>query len=342
MSGPILVWGAGAIGATLGASFLASGERVVFVDADAAHVAAMRRDGLHVTGPIRDERHAVEAFGPHELRGVFERVVLAVKAHHTDEATAALVPHLAADGYVLSAQNGLNERVIARRTGVARVVGCFVNFGADYLEPGTVHYSGQGAVVVGEMDGTIRERTRDLHRLLLAFDERAVLTPNISGYLWGKLIYGGLLFATALTDDSIADVLAAPEHRPVLTALAHEISAVATREGLRLEAFDGFRPDAFLPDAAPDLTARSFDDMVVHNRRSAKSHSGIWRDLAVRKRRTEVDAQLGPVAEIGAGYGIATPITERLIAMIHEIEEGRRPLARENLAELATLRRVAA
>ena len=49
--------------------------------------------------------------------------------------------------------------------------------------------------------------------------------------------------------------------------------------------------------------------MVAHNRRSAKTHSGIWRDLAIRKRKTEVDAQLGPVVEIGARHGIATPIT---------------------------------
>ena len=44
---------------------------------------------------------------------------------------------------------------------------------------------------------------------------------------------------------------------------------------------------------------RSFDDMVALNRRSAKTHSGIWRDLAIRKRKTEVDAQIGPIVEIG-------------------------------------------
>ena len=48
--------------------------------------------------------------------------------------------------------------------------------------------------------------------------------------------------------------------------------------------------------------------MVGFNRRSAKSHSGIWRDLAVRKRRTEVDAQIAIVAAIGAELGIETPL----------------------------------
>ena len=55
---------------------------------------------------------------------------------------------------VVSAQNGLNELVIAEVVGKQRTIGCFVNFGADYLEPGVVHYSGHGAVVIGELDGS--------------------------------------------------------------------------------------------------------------------------------------------------------------------------------------------
>ena len=76
-----------------------------------------------------------------------------MKAHHTAAAAQALLPHLADDGYVVSAQNGLNELVIGEVVGEQRTIGCFVNFGADYLEPGVVHYSGRGAVVVGELDG---------------------------------------------------------------------------------------------------------------------------------------------------------------------------------------------
>ena len=77
------------------------------------------------------------------------------------------------------------------------------------------------------------------------------------------------------------------------------------------------------------------DAMVAHNRTSAKTHSGVWRDLAVRKRRTEVDVQIGPIPAIAARHGLATPLVDRLVAMIHEIEEGRRPMTDANLLELA-------
>ena len=330
----ILIWGAGAIGASLGAAFIRAGEPVLFVDTAADHVAALNANGLTITGPIAPGHVPARACLPHAVEGTYRRCILAVKAHHTADAVAALAPHVAAEGFVVSAQNGLNELVIAEAVGRARTVGCFVNFGADYLEPGIVLYGGRAAVVVGELDGTMSPRLAALHSLFLRFDADAIATPNIFGYLWAKLIYGAQLFATALTDDSIADVMAEARFRPLLTRLAHEVVAVSRAEGIRLEAFNGFDPAAFLPEADPTATARSFDDMVAHNRRSAKSHSGIWRDLAVRKRRTEVDAQLGPVVEAGQRHGVPTPVTAAIVEQIHDIEEGWRPLARENLDEL--------
>ena len=74
---------------------------------------------------------------------------------------------------------------------------------------------------------------------------------------------------------------------------------------------------------------------MAHNRRSAKTHSGIWRDLAVRKRPTEVDAQLGIVAKLGADTGVATPLTTRLVELIHDIEKGKRAQSLDTLDLLA-------
>jgi len=121
----------------------------------------------------------------------------------------------------------------------------------------------------------------------------------------------------------------------VLTRLGQEVGAVAAAEGIRTEAFDGFDPAAFRPDTAQTAIDRSFDDMVAHNRRSTKSHSGIWRDLAIRKRQTEVQALLGPIVEAANRHGLQVPLTSRLIVLIQEIEAGRRALAPQNLDALA-------
>jgi 2-dehydropantoate 2-reductase len=271
--------------------------------------------------------------------GVWDRVFLCVKAQHTEDAARALLPHLSADGYVVSLQNGLCEPVIAGVVGEARVIGAFINFSADWMAPGEVMYGGRGAFVLGELDGTKSPRVEALARLVAPFEPNVVVTDNIWGYLWGKLGYGALLFATALTDDSIADVFAMRRYRPILTALAAEIVAVTDALGIRSEGFNGFDPAAFRPGAPAGAADRSFDAMEAHNRRSAKSHSGIWRDLAVRKRKTEVDPQIGPIVEEAARLGSAAPITATLIGLIHDVEEGRRPLALQTLDALEILSR---
>lgn len=332
----VVVWGAGAMGGTLAAHMAAAGEDVMAVDRWPDHVEAIHARGLRITGPVAELTARPSACLPAELRGRYRLIFLCVKAHHTEAAVRALAPHLDDDGVVVSVQNGLNERVIARAVGQERTLGCFVNFGADVVAPGLVHWGGRGAVVVGELDGADTERAREVLGLFRTMEPDARLTENIHGYLWAKLAYGALLFATALTNASIADVLASDEHRPVLIALAREVVAVADAREVRLEPFDGFDPSAFLASAGDAAAGRSLDDLVAFNRRSAKTHSGVWRDLAVHRRETEVDAQIGIVAQLGREAGVATPLVRRLVALIHEVEAGKRTQGWPALADLGS------
>lgn len=341
-----LVWGAGAIGGTLGAYLARAGHDVTLVDTVAEHVEAINRSGLRITGPIAEFSTPVPAVTPDAVRGEWDTIVLATKAHHTAAAVRALLPHLTAGGCVVSAQNGLNELIIAEVVGEERTVGAFVNFGADYLEPGVILYGGRGTVMVGEAFGPaptlssrLSPRAVAIRDAWLDFDDRATATANIWGYLWAKEAYGAMLFATALTNDSIADGLARPAYRGLYLALAREILAVALARGVHPEAFDGFDPGAYLPDAPAGAAEQSLDLLVAHNRKSAKTHSGIWRDLAIRKRPTEVDAQLGIVVSLGAAAGVATPLTSAVVTLIHEIERGERAQSLETLDALAAVMR---
>jgi 2-dehydropantoate 2-reductase len=334
----LAVVGAGAIGGTVGAYLVRAGHEVTFVDVERDHVSAIRSSGLRITGPVDAFTVTAPAFTPDEVPGTFEVVVLAVKAHATAAALRDVVRFLAPDGYVASFQNGLNELEIAEAVGAERTMGCFVNFGADYIGPGEIHYGGRGAVVLGELDGSDSERLRALHEAILAFEPRAVTTGNIWGYLWAKLAVGAMLFTTALTDDSIADCLAAPAYRRLFTAIAQEVTFVALARGVTLERFDGFDPSAFLPGTPRAVSEASLDAMVAFNRRSAKTHTGVWRDLAVRRRRTEVDLQLGPIPRLAAEVGRAAPLVERIVAMIHEVEQGTRERGRHTLDELERVR----
>ncbi len=331
---PLVIWGAGAIGGTIGAYLARAGQEVLFVDSVEEHVARICDRGLTISGPIETFTVPARAVTPAALEGRFERIVLAVKTPATQVATQALSPHLTPDGFVVSAQNGLNETLIADLVGAERTMGCFVNFGADYLAPGEILYGGRGAVVLGEIDGRASDRLRALHALFQEFEPAAVMSTNVFGFLWSKMAYGALLFAEALTEASIADCLDHPDYRALHIALAREVLAVAEARGITLEAFDGFDPTAFLPGGSDAAARASLDDLARFNRKSAKTHSGIWRDLAVRKRATEVDALPGAIPPLAAEVGLSAPLCAKLTELIHEIERGERRQSWESLDAL--------
>ncbi len=334
MDDPVLIWGAGAIGGILGAYWARAGVPVLMVDIVPEHVTACATTGLVIDGPVEAFTQVVPCVTPDQLEGSYSRIVLAVKAQATEAALAQLTPHLAEDGYVLSAQNGLNEHVIARHIGVARTMGAFVNYGADWIGPGRILFGNRGAVVVGEAAGPPQDRAVDMHKLLQVFEPDAVLTEDIWAYLWGKLGYGAMLFATALTPDSMTENFADPERGPALMGLAREVMRTAVAEGVDPKPFNGFEPSAFMPGAGDAAALRSLADLAAFNAKTAKTHTGIYRDLAVRKRKTEVDPQVGAVAQIAAGHGIDAPLLHRLVALIHDIEEGRREMSVETFHEL--------
>ncbi len=335
MADRILVWGAGAIGGTAGAFLKRAGNDVTFVDIVPEHVAAISGPGLKITGPVDTFSMTAPAFTPQTLTGTWDHIYLAVKAQFTEQAARALLPHLSPDGYVLSLQNGLCEGIIASVVGPSRVIGAFINYGADWIAPGEILFGNRGACVLGELDGRITSRLEALHATIRdGFEPDAITTDSLQSYLWGKLGYLTLLYAQALGQLGIADCLARPELLPLWREICGEVHAVAAAIGAGQLGFNGFEPTAFAPGATEADAKRSVDAMVAFNRPNAKTHSGIWRDLAIRKRRTEVDVQIVPIVTTGAAHGVDCPKCRKLSEMIHEIEDGKRTLDDDNLLEL--------
>src|SRR5204863_5477345 len=124
----------------------------------------------------------------------------------------------------------------------------------------------------------------------------------------------------------------APEVQRMLAALVIENMHVAEAAGIRLEPFDEYVPDDYRAAARGDAAAlaRAMKSIATHYRAATKTKTGIWRDLAVRKRKTEVGAMLGATVAKANGYGLAMPLTTRLIAMIEELESGRRHMEGTN------------
>jgi 2-dehydropantoate 2-reductase len=339
MATTVTVYGAGAIGGITGAALAGAGHDVLLVDSYAAHVDAINATGLVVERDGRVTTTRVRAVTPAGLGRDLPLVLLAVKSHHTAEALGDLAPRLAPGGTIVSLQNGLSEEQIAEAVGAARTVGCLVNWAADWQAPGRILHGGHGAFVLGELDGRTTERVQALAGML-GVVEPARVTDNLWGYKWGKLIYGALLFATALVDAHVYEVVERGDGvQRALCGIVGEGLAVADKAGIRVEPFDEFDPAWYRAALAGDDGARAhaMAAIAAHYRAHTKTKTGIWRDLAVRKRPTESDGQLGVLARKGAAFGLAMPLTRRLAELIADLETGRRRMDWANLEPLVAL-----
>ncbi len=316
---PYTVVGAGAIGGTLAHHLARAGHPVTVVDADQDHIQAIAVDGITLLrGDTVSSVPVQSAVTPLEGPDSVGRVLLAVKAQATDRALDWVAPRLSPDGFVVSLQNGLNEEAIAARVGAERTVGAFVNLFADVIGPGQIRDGGLGALVVGEMDGSASGRVRSVVADLQAWGP-ARATTNVSGYLWSKLGFGAMLTATALADAPMADLIDA--HRPLMYRLTAEVLAVGEARHVSLEAFDAFDPAPYTGVDA-DAKDAATDRLVTWLRTQSKDRSGIWRDLAVRRRPTEVATHYGAVLDAARSAGVKTPLVRDLLRQIGELEAG--------------------
>src|SRR6266702_1892426 len=310
-----VVLGCGAVGGTVAAGLVRDGHEVLACDADPAVVEAVTARGLRIEGPVENFTVSLPAVMPGDLPPRLDcPVLVAVKAHHTAAAAALLAGRLHGGAYAVSLQNGLTTPILAAAGGPERVVEAVVNFGADMLAPGVVLRGNRATFLVGEPDGRLSARARALAADLAG----AAATGDILGYAWAKLAYGAVLAATAVSDLPIAEVLGDPAYRPLLSELARQVVAQAPVPTMPLDGFD-----------AADL-AGSLDRLTDLNRASAKTHTGIYRDLAILHRPTEVPAILGDLT------GSLPPL---VVDLVRAIEQGRRSCSRENLALLAACER---
>ena len=322
--------GAGAIGGTMAAWVSKAGGEILYVDAVKEHVDAMNSRGLTILNPGGEDFCVpVKACMIDQLEEPLEVVFLAVKSQHTRNAMEKIAPLLKPDGYVVSLQNGINEPVIAEYVGEERVVGAFVNWAADYIEPGVIRFGGQSNFSIGELNGNITERLYSLREFLAPFTA-VELSRNIMGHLWSKQVNISAMFATGVTDLGISKGFDFPETQETIAGLALEAMAVPEKIGVELTEFEDFSPSLYKKGCYGEALKQTAD----HYRVMAKDYTGLYRDLAVRKRKSEIDGTVGFTVELGEKMGLKLPLNRRLLEIVKEIEAGKRRIGLENLLDL--------
>ncbi|WP_028067279.1 ketopantoate reductase family protein [Solirubrobacter soli] len=306
MPSRILVVGGGAIGGITAAQMDAD---VVVLDANADHVAALRK-GL-IYEQEGEERTAVldAVASVDELDGEFDYAMVAVKSplHHV-----ALEPLVARGGIgaFVSMGNGLIQDRMEGIVGRGNLLACIVEWGGSNVGPGHLIRDSLGGYMVGELDGTRSERASTLAAALEPVG-RTRVTDNVRGMIWSKLLinstFTGLSAVSGLRYGGVAEQ--GPE---AVFALWAEGVAVGDAQNLQLERIHDVEAHEFGPEAVAQMMRHMYN-----------VRPSMLQDLDAG-RDTEVDVVNGGVASKGRELGIATPCNDAVVELVHSMERGER------------------
>ncbi len=312
----ICIFGAGAIGGTIGARLALAGHEVSLV-ARGAHLAAIRANGLTLLQGA--ERHVVTVKAsdhPAHL-GPQDAVIIALKSHTLAAAVDGIAPLLKDDTAIVTAINGVPwwffngwggvhqgtalqscdaDGRIARAIAPSRVVGGVVFMAANVPEPGVVRWNSGSRFVLGEPVHQASARVDALAAALVGAGIEAVASDNIRREIWLKLLGNVCFNPVSVLTGVTTDLMLDDRHLSSLFAgMMREAIAVANALGL-------------------DVTIKP-DERMAQTRKLGPIKSSMLQDIEAG-RPIELDAIVGSVVEIAERLGIATPFINTVFGAV--------------------------
>lgn len=334
------ILGLGAIGGTLAARLLAgrpAGDELGLAAGAGARLEALRAAGLSVEGR-GGALHVPLAGVPlgaslPALGGPYDLLLLCVRAEATAAALGHALPLLSRDGAVVCLQNGLPEEAVAARAGAERTLGAVIGWSATSEGPGRTRVTGRGGFALGGFaPGEPATRARLLRAravLRRAFPTRVV--AGLAAARWGKLALNCAISTLgAVSGLSFGELAARAEARALALRTIGECLDVAAALGIRPARLAGLDP-AWLADrpsragalaARLALPARHLLFRAVALQRPGQ-RSGMLPRLLAGRTSGQIDDLNGAVVARARAAGVAAPLNQRLLDLVHAIEEGR-------------------
>lgn len=326
------IYGAGSLGTILGAYINKAGVPVELINRNRAHVEALQRDGAKVVGTT-EFTQPVTAYTPAEMSGSYDIIFLMTKQQYNKEVVTMLKDYLAADGVLVTFQNGLPELQIAEILGEERVLGCTVAWGATMQSPGVCELTSEPDALSFGL-GSISDKCSkhfDKVKELLEKMGTVDVEHNFIGTRWSKLLINAAFSGmSAVCGCTFGEAAGQKESRRIVQALIKECIDVCRIGGIRIEPVQGKDIVKLLDYKGRFKKAFSFFIIPIAIRKHAKLKASMLQDLEKGK-LTEVDSINGAVSDYGRTVGCPTPMNDCVVEIIHKIEKGELKPGFENL-----------
>lgn len=328
----IAIYGAGSLGTILGAYISKAGVAIELVNRNVAHVEALKSKGAHVVGTVQFCQPVV-AYTPEEMSGQYDILFLMTKQQHNAEVVQMLKGYLAPDGVLVTFQNGLPEMQIAEVLGEDRVLGCTVAWGATLQSPGVCELTSEPDALSFSLGAISINRSKHFSKVkeVLELMGTVEVEDNFLGTRWSKLLINAAFSGmSAVLGCTFGEAAKPRASRRIVQALIKECIDVCQVGGIRIEPVQGKDIVKLLDYHNALKRAFSFFIIPIAIRKHAKLKASMLQDLEKGK-LTEVDAINGAVSAYGRKVGCPTPVNDRVVDIIHRIEQGELSPSFDNL-----------
>ncbi|MBO5015744.1 MAG: ketopantoate reductase family protein [Bacteroidaceae bacterium] len=328
----IAIYGAGSLGTILGAFISKAGINIELINHNKAHVEALQTMGAQITGTVKFTQK-VTAYTPNEMSGLYDIIFLMTKQQNNKDVVQLLKKYLISDGVLVTFQNGLPEMLIAEILGNEHVLGCTVAWGATLQAPGICELTSAPDSLSFSLGAISGNRSKHFNKVkeLLELMGKVEVEENFIGTRWSKLLINAAFSGmSAVLGCTFGEAARTKESRKIIQALIKECIDVCKMGDIHIEPVQGKDIVKLLDYNNTIKRAFSFFIIPIAIRKHAKLKASMLQDLEKGK-LTEVDAINGIVSQYGRKVGCPTPMNDRVVDVIHKIEQGELKPCFENL-----------
>ena len=330
----IAIMGAGSLGTVLGAYLARAGKDVILVDVFEEHVNTLNKKGATVTGKAQFNV-PVKAVVPDQLEGTYDLFIYMAKQTYNDVAIPQMIAHCHKDAIICCCQNGIPEMAVAKQWPADQICGAPVGWGATFLGPGVSELTtvaNAASFHLGSIDGKTYPWLLEVKEILACMCE-TIVTDDLMSDRWTKLVINAAFSGmSTVTGGTFGAVMCDDVGIQCLAKIGNECYLVAKAAGYTLGSFTGLdfgKYCAFTDQAGQLECQNAFREKFTPHYDLVAS---MLQDLS-KGRKCEIAQIDGVVAETGDKYGIDTPVTDMVIKIVTEIEQGKRTYCFENLRE---------
>ena len=218
--------------------------------------------------------------------------------------------------------------------GQDRTVGCVVGYGATMHQKGKIEITSTGNFVIGSIAKTFKGDLKEVQTCLNTTFE-TIISDDIYSNLYSKLIINSCITSLgALTGLNLGEMMKIKKIRVIFLKIIDEAIAVANANHIQVPPYGG-KLDYYKLYQRKSKFGNFINHLIIQivGKKYRHLKSSSLQSLQ-RGQKTEIDYFNGYIVSLGKQVQVPTPINEKLVQMIKEIELHQRKITLDNINDI--------